>query len=367
MGYTLIIVESPAKCKKIEGYLGQQYKCMASFGHLRSLTNLKSIDIPNHFAPTFSIMESKRQQITKLRNAIKKADDVILAADDDREGEAIAWHICQMFSLSVHTTKRIIFHEITKPALQKAVSQPTVLNLDLVYAQQARQILDLVVGFKVCPILWQKISQKTKSGLSAGRCQTPALRIVYDNQKSIDESPGRKVYQITGYFTSKNLAFVLNHNYDSERIVETFLENTVDHEHVYTCGPTRSTIKRPPEPFTTSTLQQMASNALRLSPKDTMRLCQTLYEGGYITYMRTDSTTYSKDFIKVHLHSSKGHTVRSMSRTQYIDFRSVLRKHRRRGHQVVKQPKIKGRGPRPRKRTRRYAQPTLHAGRQINA
>lgn len=298
MTYTLLIVESPAKCKKIENYLGDGYKCMASFGHLRTLPNLKAIDIENNFTPTFSIMESKRQQINLLKRAILKASDVILAADDDREGEAIAWHICQLFDLPVLTTKRIIFHEVTKSALQKAVSQPITLNLDVVYAQQARQVLDLVVGFKISPILWQKISQKTNTGLSAGRCQTPALRIVYENQKLIDESPGRKVYQITGYFTSRNLPFVLNFNFDNERLVETFLENTVNHSHIYNCGKTRSTTKQPPKPFTTSSLQQIASNELKYSPKDTMRLCQTLYEGGYITYMRTDSTTYSKDFIQ---------------------------------------------------------------------
>ena len=130
-----------------------------------------------------------------------------------------------------------------------------------------------------------------------GRCQTPALRIIYDNQKLIDESPGKKVYQTTGYFTSKNLPFVLNYNHDCETVMEKFLEDSVNHDHLYECGKVRSTTKQPPTPFTTSTLQQTSSNELRFSPKDTMRLCQTLYEGGYITYMRTDSKTYSKDFI----------------------------------------------------------------------
>ena len=298
MSYTLVIVESPAKCQKIETYLGAGYKCMASFGHLRMLPNLKAVNIKENYTPTFAIMDSKRQQITRLRQAINGARDVILAADDDREGEAIAWHICQLFDLPVSSTKRIIFHEITKTALQRAVAAPTTLNMDLVYAQQSRQILDLIVGFKISPILWQKISLKSKAGLSAGRCQTPALRIVYENQKLIDESPGKKVYQLTGYFTSKNLPFSLNYNFDNEKLVEKFLEDTVDHEHIYNCGKVRNTTKQPPKPFTTSSIQQMASNELKYSPKDTMKLCQTLYEGGYITYMRTDSTTYSKDFIK---------------------------------------------------------------------
>ena len=297
MTYSLVIVESPAKCKKIECYLGAGYRCMASFGHLRFLQDLKSIDIKNNFKPTFNISESKRQQITKLRKGIQGATEVILAADDDREGEAIAWHICQIFNLPVETTKRIIFHEITQTALQKAIKQTTTINMDVVNAQQSRQILDLVVGYKLSPILWQKISYNSKAGLSAGRCQTPALRIIYDNQKLIDESPGKKVYQTTGYFTSKNLPFVLNYNHDCETAMEKYLEDSVNHDHVYECGKVRSTTKEPPTPFTTSTLQQMASNELKFSPKDTMRLCQTLYEGGYITYMRTDSKTYSKDFI----------------------------------------------------------------------
>lgn len=297
MTYILVIVESPAKCKKIENYLGLGYKCMASFGHLRALTDLKSIDIPNNFTPTFSISESKRQQISKLRKAVSGASEVILAADDDREGEAIAWHICQIFNLPVETTKRIIFHEVTQTALQRAIKQATTINMDIVHAQQARQILDLVVGYTLSPILWQKISYNSKAGLSAGRCQTPALRLVYDNQKLINASPGKKVYQTTGYFTSNNLPFSLNHNHDGESAMEKFLEDSVNHDHIYECGKARATTKQPPTPFTTSTLQQMASNELKYSPKDTMRLCQTLYEGGYITYMRTDSKTYSKEFL----------------------------------------------------------------------
>ena len=297
MTYTLVIVESPAKCKKIETYLGAGYKCMASFGHLRSLNDLKSVDIKNNFKPTFQIASGKHQQITKLRKAIKEASEIILAADDDREGEAIAWHICQIFDLPVETTKRIIFHEITQTALKRAISQTTTINMNVVHAQQARQILDIVVGYTLSPILWQKISYNSKSGLSAGRCQTPALRLVYDNQKLIDDSPGRKVYQTTGTFTSKNIPFSLNYNHENETTIEKFLEDTVNHDHIYDCGKVRNTTKQPPTPFTTSTLQQMASNEMRFSPKETMRLCQVLYEGGYITYMRTDSKTYSKDFI----------------------------------------------------------------------
>ena len=186
MSYTLLIVESPAKCAKIEKYLGAGYKCMASFGHICELNGLENIDVSNNFKPKFTMMDSKRQQISKLRSAITKAKEVMLAADDDREGEAIAWHICQVFDLPVATTKRIIFHEITEPALKQAVSRAGIINMDVVHAQHARQVLDVLVGYRISPILWQKISQNTACGLSAGRCQTPALRLIYDNQKEIE-------------------------------------------------------------------------------------------------------------------------------------------------------------------------------------
>ena len=296
MTYTLLIVESPAKCNKIEGYLGTGYKCMASFGHITELTGLKSIDVDDNFKPTFTVMESKKQQIAKLRKAIKEANDVLLASDDDREGEAIAWHICQVFNLPVASTKRIIFNEITKCALQKSVQNPKRINMDIVYAQQARQILDIMVGFKISPILWNKISGKT--GLSAGRCQSPALRLIYDNQREINESPGNKNYVTTGIFTGQNIPFVLNHNHSDEKSIEDFLETSVNHEHVYNYSEPKKSIKKQPTPFTTSTLQQSASNEFKMSPKNTMSACQTLYEGGFITYMRTDSTTYSTDFIE---------------------------------------------------------------------
>lgn len=298
MSHTLLIVESPAKCAKIEKYLGAGYKCMASFGHICELNGLENIDVSNNFKPKFTMMDSKRQQISKLRSAITKAKEVMLAADDDREGEAIAWHICQVFDLPVATTKRIIFHEITEPALKQAVSRAGIINMDVVHAQHARQVLDVLVGYRISPILWQKISQNTACGLSAGRCQTPALRIIYDNQKEIEAHPGTKVYNTTGYFTHKNLPFVLNHHHADEESMGEFLEASGLHDHVYTCSEPRNTSKKPPIPFTTSGLQQSASNELRISPKETMRLCQKLYEGGYITYMRTDSTTYSKVFLE---------------------------------------------------------------------
>ena len=295
----LVIVESPAKCKKIESYLGSGYKCIASFGHIRQIANgLKSIDTKNNYDVVFKTIGSKGKYIKSLREWIKKSKEVILATDDDREGEAIAWHICKTFNLSVLSTKRIIFHEITKPAIKTAINNPTVINMNTVNAQLARQVLDLLVGYTISPILWKHISRNTKGSLSAGRCQTPALRLVYEQQKLINSSPGKKVYETTGIFTNKNLSFVLNYNYNSENEMEKFLEESVNFEHKYDVTKPKVVKKNPPIPFTTSTLQQKASNEYNFSPKQTMRLAQTLYENGLITYMRTDSMKYSNEFVK---------------------------------------------------------------------
>jgi DNA topoisomerase-1 len=296
---TLVIVESPAKCKKIEEYLGPGYKCVASFGHLRELNSLKNIEFANNFKPTYTNVENpiKQKRIAQLKSEISSADDIILATDDDREGEAIAWHICDMFNLPVNKTKRIVFHEITEAAIQNAIKNPKTINMNIVHAQQARQILDLLVGFKVSPILWNYIAKNADNSLSAGRCQTPALRIIYDNQKEISEHPGIKKYNTTGYFTNQCIPFDLSKKYENEEELVDFLEGSADFKHIYSCSKPVKVFKMQPEPFTTSKLQQASSNDLHISPKETMKICQTLYEAGYITYMRTDSKTYSKDFI----------------------------------------------------------------------
>lgn len=296
MGYIGIIVESPAKCKKIESYLGSKYKCVASFGHFRTLNNLDCIDLSN-FNLKFVNLPGKSKQINLLKNFIKNADQILLATDDDREGEAIAWHICDLFKLPI-TTKRIIFNEITKPALIHAVDNPISLDINKVNAQKARQVLDLIIGFKISPLLWEYISFKTKSKLSAGRCQTPALRLIYDNQTDIDNNPGKKIYQTIGYFTNKNIGFTLNKEYSNEEDIINFLEESIDFTHIYTCSDKEKTYKKPPNPFTTSSLQQKCSADLKISPKLCMSICQKLYEGGYITYMRTDSITYSDEFLE---------------------------------------------------------------------
>ena len=296
---TLVIVESPAKCKKIEGYLGPGYKCVASFGHLRELPSLSNINIEKNFSPTFQIINNslKKKQIEILRKEIKNADEVILATDDDREGEGIAYHLIDLFHLPL-TTKRIVFNEVTEKALQNAVRNPRTIDMNIVQAQQSRQILDLLVGFKITPMLWKFILQNAEKSLSAGRCQTPALRLVYDNQKEIDNAENKTVYNTLGYFTNMNLPFELNHQFETEDAIVDFLDKTADFNHIYNCSQPTKVYKQPPEPFTTSRLQQTASNEMHFSPNETMKLCQSLYEGGYITYMRTDSKKYSPEFIE---------------------------------------------------------------------
>jgi len=296
---SLVIVESPAKCSKIESYLGPGYKCIASFGHLRELKSLKSIDIENNFEPKYEVMDDprKKKQIELLRKEIANADEVILATDDDREGEAIAWHICSLFNLPIETTKRIIFHEITENAIIKAITNPTIIDMQKVHSQQSRQILDLLVGFSISPLLWKYISKNAENSLSAGRCQTPALKIVYDNQKEINNTQEEKVYNTIGYFTSKCIPFELNKQFSNHILMNNFLENSPNFSHVYSRNNPEKIFKQPPEPLTTSRIQQISSNEMHISPKETMQICQSLYECGYITYMRTDSKKYSEDFI----------------------------------------------------------------------
>jgi len=298
MSYTLLIVESPAKCGKIEKFLGASYKVIGSYGHITHLSNLNQIDFKNNYKPTFNIIDTKQSQISKMRKVINCAKEVILATDDDREGEAIAWHIAEVFKLNIANTKRIVFHEITERAIKNAIANPRTINLDLVYAQQGRQILDLIVGFTITPLLWKHIVSNSKNALSAGRCQTPALRLVYDNYKEIQESPGKLSFNSIGYFTSQNIQFTLNINHETHNSIKEFLEQSKIYKHMLTRAKERETIKNPPQPFTTSGLQQEANNCMHISPKETMELAQKLYESGYITYMRTDCKVYSEEFIE---------------------------------------------------------------------
>jgi DNA topoisomerase-1 len=299
MTYILVIVESPAKCQKIEGFLGPGYKCLASYGHLTTLLSLKNIDINNNFKLTFTTISEKLKHIDKLRKAINLSKEVIIATDDDREGEAIGWHICQLFNLNVNTTKRILFNEITKSAILNSINKPSILNLNLINAQQTRQILDLLLGYQISPILWKNISSNTKNSLSAGRCQTPALRLVYDNYLETKDNNGTQVYNTIGYFTDKLFNFNLDYEFNDSDKVEEFLNLSISHKHIISNDKQKESKRNPPQPFTTSLLQQVANNNLHISPKETMKICQKLYEEGLITYMRTDSKIYSKEFIEI--------------------------------------------------------------------
>ena len=298
----LVIVESPSKCKKIEKYLNDNddlniYEVVATMGHINELKSLENIDIKNNFTCKYDLIEAKKKNTDAIKKKIKTVDEVIIACDADREGEGISYAICEVFKLSVTKTKRIIFNEITEQAILEAIKNPLTINMNIVHAQQTRQILDLIVGFKVTPALWKYVSRNTEHSLSAGRCQTPALRLIYDNQNEINNSPGKKIYSTTGYFTNKNIPFVLNKNYETEEEIIDFLDGTSTNDHIYTCSQPTKSFRSQPEPFTTSRIQQTASNELHYSPKDTMKICQKLYEAGYITYMRTDSKKYSKEFI----------------------------------------------------------------------
>ncbi len=294
----LVIVESPSKCAKIEHYLGPEYCCIASKGHLRSIDGLKSIDTKDTFRPTFSIIDEKQKHVDSMRKMIASYSNhnIILATDDDREGEAIAWHICDIFNLPVDTTKRIVFHEITKPAILKSMQNPKLINMPLVMAQHARQVLDVIVGYKISPYLWKYLYNNKSNSLSAGRCQTPALRLVYENSLGTTSEP-IKSYQIHGLFMSNNIRFKLSKTVDTDNQVLDFMEQTKNHDHILTMADTKNLYKPPPTPFNTSRLLQAASNTLHYSPKETMDICQKLYQGGYITYMRTDSSQYAKLFL----------------------------------------------------------------------
>ena len=289
----LVIVESPAKCKKIESFLGPDYKVCASYGHVREVKSLKNID--NDFNIEFSVSKEKAKYLSTLTKEIKKANEIIIASDNDREGEAIGWHICDHYSLPIETTKRIIFNEITKEAIQQAIKNPTIIDMNVVRAQHARQILDLTIGFKISPVLWKYINRN--ASLSAGRCQSPALKIIYDNHKEYMEQKPEFYYKTLANFTNKNLVCELNKKFEKKEEVIEFLELSKTHEHKFELYPVKDVISQPPRPFTTSTLQQTASNILHYSPKETMSVCQKLYEAGLITYMRTDSFKYANDFI----------------------------------------------------------------------
>ena len=296
---TLVIVESPSKCKKIESYLGTDYKVIASYGHFTKLDSLDQIHFDT-FQITYKV--DKGKVLKTIKEEIKKCKEVILATDDDREGEAIAWSLCTFCKLDLKKTKKIVFQEITKPALTRALENIGIVNMDRVKSQQARQILDIYLGYNVSPLLWKYVQHT----LSAGRCQTPALRLVYENQKECDSMNDTTHFTIKALLTSKRIPFQFEKHVEKENI-ENFMEMIQHQEKWYIeTKKERQIQEKPPRIFITSSLQQKAHSLLKYSPKMTMKYAQELYENGYITYMRTDSACYSLEFIdKVKTHIIK--------------------------------------------------------------
>ena len=292
----LVIVESPAKAKTIQKFLGGDFVVKPSYGHIRDLDEKKlSIEVDNGFQPDYVIPSEKKKVVSELKAAAKKADTVWLASDEDREGEAISWHLAQTLDLDPAKTKRIVFHEITKDAILKAVQNPRTIDLNLVDAQQARRVLDRLVGFELSPVLWRKI----RRGLSAGRVQSVALRLVVDREKEIIAFENEPYYRVEGLFTpaacpaSVKLKAVLDSKFPNEVEARKFLEDSIGANYRVSSVDTKDAVRNPAAPFTTSTLQQEAARKLHLPVSTTMRLAQGLYERGLITYMRTDSTNLS--------------------------------------------------------------------------
>lgn len=294
MSKNLVIVESPAKAKTIEGYLGKDYKVVSSYGHVRDLPKGdKAIDIKNRFKPTYEVTPDKKEVIKNLKSLAKDAETVYLASDDDREGEAISWHLKEVLKLNDENTKRIVFREITKNAITRAIENPRGIDYDLVNAQQARRILDRLVGFELSPILWKKI----KTGLSAGRVQSVAVRLIVEREREIEAHKSKSSFRITALFEADGKSFQaeLPKKFETKAEAEEFLKSCL--QATFSVGnlEKKPVKKTPAPPFTTSTLQQEASRKLYFSVAQTMSVAQKLYEAGKITYMRTDSTNLSQD------------------------------------------------------------------------
>lgn len=295
----LVIVESPAKAKTIEQYLGKDFVVRSSYGHIRDLSKKgMGIDIANRFVPSYEVSPDKKKTVTELRKLAKEADAVWLATDEDREGEAIAWHLAEALNLNVAETKRIVFHEITKPAITQAVANPRQVDLNLVNAQQARRILDRVVGFELSPILWKKI----RTGLSAGRVQSVAVRLIVEREREIDAFTAVSSFKVSGELYTLNaqgqpdemLPVKRLAAFDDEASAQAYLASLTGATFSVAQLDQKPAKRSPKAPFTTSTLQQEASQKLGFSVKQTMVIAQRLYESGKITYMRTDSVNLSE-------------------------------------------------------------------------
>ena len=306
----LVIVESPAKAKTIEKYLGKDFHVLSSVGHIRSIVKKTKdgtppIDVANDFFAVYEVDPEKKKVITELKKNVKAVgkDNVWLATDEDREGEAIAWHLCKVLDLPIETTKRIVFHEITKDAITNAIKNPRTVDMNLVQAQQARQILDRLVGFELSPVVWQKVP----GGKSAGRVQSPAVRLLVEREREIMKFAGSSQFKVTAIFIHDNQEFKaeLNQKFDSEAAAHKFLTSLKPATFTVSDISKTPGTRNPAAPFTTSTLQQEANAKLGFSSKATMTSAQRLYQDGKITYMRTDSVNLSgqaiasaTDFIK---------------------------------------------------------------------
>ncbi|RDV14300.1 type I DNA topoisomerase [Pontibacter diazotrophicus] len=297
MTKNLVIVESPAKAKTIEGYLGKDFTVKSSFGHVRDLPKgNNAIDIEHGFKPTYVVSSDKKEVVAQLRKLAKEADMVWLASDDDREGEAISWHLTEALNLNDAKTRRIVFREITKSAILNAISTPRGIDMDLVNAQQARRILDRLVGFELSPVLWKKI----KTGLSAGRVQSVAVRLVVEREREIERHQAEASFRITASFDvqGKTLEAELPTKFKTEQEAQAFLQQCVGADYTIENLEKKPLKRSPAPPFTTSTLQQEASRKLYFSVAQTMTVAQRLYEAGKISYMRTDSLNLSEEAIQ---------------------------------------------------------------------
>lgn len=297
MAKNLVIVESPAKAKTIEKFLGKDFKVESSFGHIADLPSKElGVDVENDFAPKYIVDDDKKALVKKLRDLAKKADTIWLASDEDREGEAISWHLAETLGLDQNRTKRIVFNSITKSAIQKAIENPREINYNLVNAQQARRVLDRLVGYELSPVLWKKI----KPGLSAGRVQSVAVRLIVERERDIEAFTPEASFKISAEFKTaqgSNFTAKMNKSFASKALAEAFLKQNIGADFSVAELDKKPAKKSPSAPFTTSTLQQEASRKLYFSVGRTMQVAQRLYEAGLITYMRTDSVNLSGEAI----------------------------------------------------------------------
>jgi DNA topoisomerase I len=303
MAKNLLIVESPAKAKTIEKILGADFEVKSSYGHIRDLEKDEmGIDIHNNYLPRYKISDDKQKVVSELKSLVKKSNEVWLATDEDREGEAISWHLCEVLGLDPNTTKRIVFHEITKPAIQKAVANPRLVNMNLVNAQQARRVLDRIVGFELSPVLWRKISMR--NNLSAGRVQSVAVRLIAEREREINQFSATSSFKLDAIFSANdNNNRLVNFKAEgakqnNEADAAAFLESCKGANYTVSDIQIKPGKRTPAAPFTTSTLQQEASRKLGYGVSKTMLIAQKLYESGKISYMRTDSVSLSETAIE---------------------------------------------------------------------